>query len=59
MDGTQFKGMSITQFQQGVQQNHRIEPPRERQCQPRVRGNVAGKNVRHDCDNRLIWQGFP
>jgi hypothetical protein len=24
-----------------------------------VRGNVAGKDVRHDCDNRLIWQGFP
>ena len=55
----QFKGMLIAQRQQNVQQDHRIEPARESKHQPRVRRDVAGKNVRHGCDDWLIWQGFP
>ena len=59
MDSPQFKGVLIAQRQQGVQQDHRIEPARESQHQPRVRGDVADEAVRHDCDDRSIWQGFP
>ena len=59
MHGPQFKRMLIAQRQEGVQQDCRIEPTRECQHQPRVRRNVADKRVRHGCDDRPIWQGFP
>ena len=55
----QLEGMLIAQRQQRVQQDDRIEPPRKCQHQPRVLGNVAGKNVRHPIDDSLIWQEFP
>lgn len=59
MHDPQFKGVSIAQREQDMQQGHRIEPARKPQHQPCVRGDVAGKRVRHDCADWPIWQGFP
>ena len=59
MHDAQFKRVLIEQRQQDVQQDHRVESARESQRQPCVRRDVAGETLRHGCDDRLIWQGFP
>ena len=59
MHDLQLKGELIAQGEQCMQQDDRIESARQRQRQPGVRGNLAGKAARHDIDYRLIWQEFP
>ena len=59
MHSPQLKRMLIAQRQEDMQQDHRIEPARESQHQPRVRRDVASETRRHGSDDWPIWQGFP
>ena len=55
----QVEGMPVAQRHQRMQQRDRIEPSRKCQHQVRAGRSVAGKTVRHGCDDGITWQGLP
>lgn len=54
MDRLEVKGMLTSQCTQDVQQDDRVNSPRQSENQTRMRGNVAGKTIRHNTGDRLI-----
>jgi|GEM_PF-3979054 len=54
VDRLEVKGMLTSQCTQDVQQDDRVNSPRQSENQTRMRGNVAGKTIRHNTGDRLI-----
>jgi len=53
VDRLEFKAMLVSQRTQDVQQDDRVDAPRQGEDKLRMRRNVAGKAVRHNTDDLL------